>query len=254
MLPDGGSEYWTLGLQFLDSGNYIAVNRTIIRVVGLHEAVILGELASEAMQWANEGRIEDGWFYIKCEKLEYKTSLSAHYQREALKRLEDLGIIEISYKGIPRKRYIRINFAALVNVVNSKSLTPLTTSGEYRSPLAVNDVENSSNQEEVTSLEQEQIYTQPKKKQRKSKPFVPPTLEEVQSYVAEKHYHFSAKAFMDYYEASNWHFANGKPVKSWKQCCVTWESNRRYDKPARAESFQQELGSMLDGWQVEQWG
>lgn len=76
-------------------------------------------------------------------------------------------------------------------------------------------------------------YIPPQKKTRRSKPFVPPTLEEVEAYVREKGYSFSARAFVDYYSASNWHFANGKPVKSWKQCCVTWNSNHRYDRPQR---------------------
>lgn len=51
------------------------------------------------------------------------------------------------------------------------------------------------------------------------------TLEEVTDYVREKGYHFDPQHFFDYYEASGWHFANGKPVKSWRQCCVTWERN-----------------------------
>lgn len=71
----------------------------------------------------------------------------------------------------------------------------------------------------------ENISPSQKRTKRKAKPFVPPTLEEVQAYVSEKGYHFSAQSFFDYYSASNWHFANGKPVKSWKQCCVTWENN-----------------------------
>lgn len=52
-----------------------------------------------------------------------------------------------------------------------------------------------------------------------------PTIEEVKAHVKEKGYHFDPQHFFDYYEASGWHFANGKPVKSWKQCCVTWERN-----------------------------
>lgn len=72
-----------------------------------------------------------------------------------------------------------------------------------------------------------------KKKPRKAKPFVPPTLEEVEAYCKEKGYTFSAQSFFDYYASSNWHFSNGKPVKNWKQCCVTWNSNRQYDKPQR---------------------
>jgi len=77
-------------------------------------------------------------------------------------------------------------------------------------------------------------YIPPKKpKPRKPKPFIPPTIEEVEAYVRDKGYSFSPQSFFDYYSSSNWHFSNGKPVKSWKQCCVTWNSNRQYDKPQR---------------------
>lgn len=54
-----------------------------------------------------------------------------------------------------------------------------------------------------------------------------PSIEEVKAYVQEKGYHFDPQHFWDYYEASGWHFASGKPIKSWKQCCVTWERNSR---------------------------
>lgn len=52
-----------------------------------------------------------------------------------------------------------------------------------------------------------------------------PTVDEVKAYVQERGYHFDAQHFFDYYEASDWHLANGRSVRSWKQCCVTWERN-----------------------------
>lgn len=59
----------------------------------------------------------------------------------------------------------------------------------------------------------------------KKKGFSPPTLEEVSGYIHEKGYQIDAQHFIDYYEAADWHFANGKPVRSWKQCLVTWSRN-----------------------------
>lgn len=58
-----------------------------------------------------------------------------------------------------------------------------------------------------------------------------PTIEEVKAHVREKGYHFDAQHFFDYYEASGWKMQNGKPVKSWKQCCVTWERNCAKSNP-----------------------
>jgi len=56
------------------------------------------------------------------------------------------------------------------------------------------------------------------KAKRKSTPFVPPTVEEVQDYAAEKGYpNFDGQRFVDYYEAAEWHDSHGNPVKNWKQ-------------------------------------
>lgn len=60
-----------------------------------------------------------------------------------------------------------------------------------------------------------------------------PSREEVLEYVKAKGYHFSADEFYDYYDSANWHKADGKVVKNWKQCCVTWESNRKDKTPQK---------------------
>lgn len=67
--------------------------------------------------------------------------------------------------------------------------------------------------------------------QNKSNIFSPPTLAEVQAYCKAQGYHFNADDFYDYYEASKWHKADGKAVKNWKQCCVTWESTWKKNHP-----------------------
>jgi hypothetical protein len=66
------------------------------------------------------------------------------------------------------------------------------------------------------------IGAKPKKPRKQ---FVPPTLEEVETHISEKGYSFNAKAFIDYYEASDWHLSNGRKVANWKKCCATWENN-----------------------------
>lgn len=52
-----------------------------------------------------------------------------------------------------------------------------------------------------------------------------PTIEEVRSYVKEKGYRFDPDQFYAYYDSSGWKMQNGKRVRNWKQCCVTWERN-----------------------------
>lgn len=68
-----------------------------------------------------------------------------------------------------------------------------------------------------------------------------PTLEEVRDHIKAKGYHFSADEFYNYYSSANWHKANGQPVRSWKQCCVTWESNNKPTQTAVVEDHRKRL-------------
>lgn len=64
-------------------------------------------------------------------------------------------------------------------------------------------------------------------KPKKAKAFVPPTLEEVQAYVASRNSIVDAKAFFEFYDVGHWVDSNGKPVKNWKQKLLTWEKNSK---------------------------
>lgn len=64
--------------------------------------------------------------------------------------------------------------------------------------------------------------------------FVPPSVEEVQAYCAERRNGVDARRFVDYYSVSGW--KRGKtPIKDWKACVRTWErgesSNRQNNAP-----------------------
>ena len=71
---------------------------------------------------------------------------------------------------------------------------------------------------------------------RKKKEFVPPTLEDIQAYIYEKveagkveYKNVDVNTFFNYYNEADWHMSNGRKIKSWKQCLVTWAS-REWNK------------------------
>ena len=115
-------------LQILATDNFITVNRTVAGIVGLEAAVIFGELASESNYWQQHNPEAGGWFFSTVENLQKRTFLSAHQQREAIKRLEDQGWIETEKKGMPARRFIRMNEAAIIESLHNQSLKILTTS------------------------------------------------------------------------------------------------------------------------------
>ncbi len=57
--------------------------------------------------------------------------------------------------------------------------------------------------------------------------FVPPTLDEVQEYFAQKGTHIDANVFWAHYDSNGWKQSSGNKVQSWKSCLVTWEARDR---------------------------
>lgn len=60
--------------------------------------------------------------------------------------------------------------------------------------------------------------------------FVPPTLQEIQSYIKEKGYQVDAKKFYDYFTEGKWRDSEDKPVRNWKQKIITWSGSRQGGK------------------------
>lgn len=107
-------------LSLIASDSFITVNKTLIKKVGLEEAVLLGELASEFDYWEKrEGLTPDGYFFSTVENIEDKTTLSEFKQRKALKKLKELGLIDVKLKGLPPKRYIKLNEQKILEMFDS---------------------------------------------------------------------------------------------------------------------------------------
>ena len=72
-----------------------------------------------------------------------------------------------------------------------------------------------------------------KEKNIKKEKFIPPTVEEVKDYVAEKGYSVDAEKFVAFYASKGWMIGKNK-MKSWRQAVVTWEKNNRDQAQARS--------------------
>ena len=132
-------------LQLISTSNFITVNKDLIKELGLEEAILLGELASEYDYWNNKNEIEDDYFYSTIENIEEKTTLTAYKQRKCLEYLRFRGIIDIQIRGIPAKRYIKINEEKVIEIFNNKLLKNLTTGCKKISQLEVKKLNGNNN-------------------------------------------------------------------------------------------------------------
>ena len=78
--------------------------------------------------------------------------------------------------------------------------------------------------EEIETVEAEEVTTpadaRPTSPART--PMKRPTLEEVQTYIAEKGYSVDAESFIAFYESNGWKVGKN-PMKSWRAALVTWQ-------------------------------
>ena len=114
-------------LQLIASRNFIVLNKELIKILGLEEAILFGELCSEYDYWEKQDGLKDGYFFSTIENIENNTTLSDHKQRKALTNLKEKNIIDIKIMGIPAKRYIKINYEQVLEIFNSKFLKNLKT-------------------------------------------------------------------------------------------------------------------------------
>lgn len=103
---------------------------------------------------------------------------------------------------------------------------------EYKSIQAItndtdndNDIDNDNDTDNDNDNDTD-IYIREKKPENKSvKRFVPPTVDEVAAYCAERQNGIDAEQFVDHYTSNGWQVGKSK-MKDWKAAVRTWERNR----------------------------
>lgn len=123
---------------------------------GLYTAIMLGEIISKYLYYRDRKMlIEDDYFYSTIEEMEEDTTLKRFKQDEAIKVLEDIGLIQIKAMGFPAKRHFKINEEALIShfVGNKQTESTLSVTNKLisRSPtnntLYINNTKNNKKEE-----------------------------------------------------------------------------------------------------------
>lgn len=92
------------------SSGYWVLNKKLVAMYGVETAFFLTSLA-EAETYVTKGK--GGWFYQTIETVENLTGLTRYKQDKALKELVDDGVVETDVRGMPAKRYMKLNYKRL---------------------------------------------------------------------------------------------------------------------------------------------
>lgn len=108
--------------QLLMSSNYYTLNKQVVKTLGIEPAFLLTILIE-----ASDGLADDeGWFYQTIEKIGELTGIGRHKQDKIIKDLIESKILEQKNKGVPCKRYFKINYEIIENLVFQKQQSSLS--------------------------------------------------------------------------------------------------------------------------------
>lgn len=97
----------------LMSSNYFVLNKKLVKILGIETAFFLTSLAEADEMLADE----DGWFYQTVPQIEEMTGLSEHKQKKCIDKLISLKILSQENKGMPMKRYFRLDYTQVLNIL-----------------------------------------------------------------------------------------------------------------------------------------
>ena len=96
--------------KLLNPDNTVTINRPLAHALGTTEAIIYSALIAKQAYYGQRGMLdEQGFFYSTIADLQESTGLTRYQQDRAIKNLTEFALIECCKKGIPARRYFRIN-------------------------------------------------------------------------------------------------------------------------------------------------
>ena len=194
----------------LSSSAFLVFNKELARQIGLKETVLLADLISKEEYFINNG-MSDGWFFNTEDNIQQDTTLTPSQQRKCIKNLVELNIIEAKRKGVPAKRYFKINEEQVINFLNNLSLKKVTSINNNKE-IKINN-----------------------------KYFKKPHIFDIKNYCLERQNNVDCEAFYDFYESKGWKVGKSK-MKDWKAAVRNWE--RRKQKTSKMSK----LDAQINAW------
>lgn len=176
---------------------------------------------------------ERGQFITSLDSIRKDTGLSIQQTRTALKHLISTG--EITSKSTNQYRIITVckfnDYQATQDEANNLNNSWLTSNQQTN--LSESNRQLTTGREEEEDKEIRRVRKERKKssiEDKKKSSFIPPTLEDVQTYMKQnKIVSFDAKDFIDYYSETNWYVGKRK-MSDWRKVVDRWERKNKSEQ------------------------
>jgi hypothetical protein len=100
---------------------FYKVYNVILDAYGSHVAILLALLSSKQTYFKLFKKLDsEGCFYLEHKKIAEMTGISTHYQKQAMKKLQELKVLYISPKkrGTPPKKFYRVDILKYNEIIH----------------------------------------------------------------------------------------------------------------------------------------
>lgn len=96
--------------KLLNPDNTVMINRPLAHALGTNEAIIYSALIAKQTYYEQHNMLdENGCFYSTISDMQESTGLTRYQQGGAIKNLIKVNLIECCKKGIPARRFFKVN-------------------------------------------------------------------------------------------------------------------------------------------------
>lgn len=192
--------------------------------------------------WKDRGQLKKGQLVTTTAEMQEAMSYRIGYRKKTPTRAE----IRSSYEAFTNNHMISHTKSTRGMVVTVENFGKYQ---DFRSYEQHNEQprEDTTNNQAATQ-DTESIRKQENRK-KKTKPFTPPSVQEVFDYCQKRGNGIDAKMFIDSYEAKGWMIGKNK-MKDWKAAVRTWEGRRKGDRqsPRSRKSKMDVVEDRLNRW------
>jgi len=156
-------------IQQIFGDNFIRLNKELIQVFGLINAVVLCNFKEKDLYF-RKFKNSDGSFFLDKKSQEKELNLGSHTMRIAIKQLAEFGVLSIERKGVPPRYWYGINYSKILNMMHLYRCENRTFKDAISEPIINKIKENKikPNLKDICNAPSEQLPNE-SKKQKPSK-------------------------------------------------------------------------------------
>lgn len=183
--------------------------------------------------------VKKGEVITSVKKIAERNNLTIQQVRTALNKLEKTG--EINKQTTNKNTLIKVLGYAKYQGCDNDDFENINKQITINQQTNNNQITTNKNDKNVKNINNDNKRETEKDKQTDFKyikeEFVPPSLDEIKSYIRSINLNTNAEDFFDYYSANGW-TVKGVPMRDWKAMCRKWSrSDNKNCKPKKHDTI-----------------